>query len=584
MNSITVICPNSRRCVVKVAPSTQLRKILEEACLKQGFDISIHQLKHQNHILDLALPLRLTGLPNNATVEMVQRTDVGSGIPVQIHIALQLPNGSRFMQEFSNKANLLDVLYEFSQKSAQNLVKCTDGQIPCCAYMNKEYRGEAELRLTTLEAMGITGGRCLIRYFAVNMSSDEISKLENRLAEETERKKKLEKVYETRKTENERRMQLEIEREENFERQLKTKHEADTTLQEFSQETNRNLETTLHTTPLSSESLNQNAIEYIAESDRRSQTSRLHQLQSLLNQVNTSLATNTVDFLGEQLVGEDGRIHISDLETTAQVANDQHNGSVCNSITSSSEVSYLAIEKCNRMPVIIKQDLESTEHIREAMRKQDDIDDQFFELTVNDVQSIRRDLRAQAGVQEQRALLPKAYIADKNKRLKEESYKHTVIRFNCADKTIIQAQFISREPVSRLFEFIVENLKNAMVKFDLCLVNQRLQSTVSKNLIEVGVAPKSSLYIRFHSPENTFAAHFVRDKFCEIPMSEADELSKEWLSVNSIYQPYIPIVANTGDIRPSGKRQSESTESDAGSSKLEQKHCSGNLPKWFKKS
>ncbi|OZC06178.1 hypothetical protein X798_06838, partial [Onchocerca flexuosa] len=194
--------------------------------------------------------------------------------------------------------------------------------------------------------------------------------------------------------------------------------------------------------------------------------------------VNTSLATNAVDFLGEQLVAEDGRIHINDLQITTQ-------DNICDSITSNSEV-----EKCNRMPVIIRQDLESTQHVREAIRKQDDIDDQFFELTVNDVQSIRRDLRAQAGIQEQRALLPKAYVADKNKRLKEESYKHTVIRFNCADKTIIQAQFISREPVSRLFEFIVENLKNSMVKFDLCLVNQRLQSTVSKNLIEVGVAPK----------------------------------------------------------------------------------------------
>ncbi|VBB31559.1 unnamed protein product [Acanthocheilonema viteae] len=90
MNSVTVICPNSRRCVVKVTPSTQLRKILEEACLKQGFDISTHHLKHQNHTLDLALPFRLTGLPNNATVEMVQSTNVVGGVPVQIHIALQV--------------------------------------------------------------------------------------------------------------------------------------------------------------------------------------------------------------------------------------------------------------------------------------------------------------------------------------------------------------------------------------------------------------------------------------------------------------------------------------------------------------
>ncbi|VDN87400.1 unnamed protein product, partial [Brugia pahangi] len=268
-----------------------------------------------------------------------------------------------------------------------------------------------------------------------------------------------------------------------------------------------------------------------------------------------------------------------------------------NSITPSSEVSHLAVEKCDRMPVIIRKDLEWDKSIKDVIKKQDDIDDQFFELTVNDVRSIRQDLRAEAfvfsdlyefkddgvnfqlhvkGIQEQRALLPKTYIAEKNKRLKEESYKHTVVRFNCADRMIIQAQFISREPVSRLFEFVTENLKNSLIKFDLCLANQKLSSTTLKNLIEIGVAPKSSLYIRFYSQENTFVAHFVRDKFCEVSMPEADELSRKWyvlsqrLSVNGIYQPYVPKVTNAEDVRPNGKRQSESLANDAGPSKLKQ--------------
>ncbi|VBB30363.1 unnamed protein product [Acanthocheilonema viteae] len=456
--------------------------------------------------------------------------------------------------------------------------------------MNKEYRGEVELKLTTLEAMGITGGRCLIRYYPVNMSRDEILKLENRLAEEYKRKKKLEKVYETRKTENERRLQLENEREEIFERELKVKREAEAALLlERSQEASRqeawiinqfyNLETALHTIP--SGGLSQAAVGHVVESQRWPQpSSRLNQLQSILNQVNISLATNRVDFPGEQLIGDDGRIHISDLQTAAR-AHDSSN--ICNSITSSSEVSCLTIEKCNRMPVIIKQDLELNESVRDVVGKHDDIDDQFFELTVNDVQSIRRDLIAEAGIQEQRALIPNTYVTEKNKRRKEESYKHTVVRFNCADKTVIQAQFISREPVSRLFEFIMENLENSAVKFDLCLANQRLSSTTLKNLIEVGIAPKSVLYIRFHSPENTFDANFVRDKFCEVPMAEADELSREWLSVNSTYQPYVPKVINVEDVRPNGKRQSKSIESDAGPSKLKQRPVE-NLPKWFKKS
>lgn len=67
---------------------------------------------------------------------------------------------------------------------------------------------------------------------------------------------------------------------------------------------------------------------------------------------------------------------------------------VCNS----SEVSNVLVEKCNRMAVIIKQDFESHGNMRNAVEKHDNIDDQFFELTVNDVQSIRRDLRAEAFV------------------------------------------------------------------------------------------------------------------------------------------------------------------------------------------
>lgn len=63
---------------------------MEEACLKQGFDILTHRLRYQSRMLDLALPLRLTNLPNNATVEMVQSADVDGGVPVQIHIALQV--------------------------------------------------------------------------------------------------------------------------------------------------------------------------------------------------------------------------------------------------------------------------------------------------------------------------------------------------------------------------------------------------------------------------------------------------------------------------------------------------------------
>ncbi|VDN31831.1 unnamed protein product [Gongylonema pulchrum] len=64
-------------------------------------------------------------------------------------------------------------------------------------------------------------------------------------------------------------------------------------------------------------------------------------------------------------------------------------------------------------------------------------------------------------------------------------------------------------------------------------------------------------------------------------MAEANELSKEWLSVNSIYRPYDPKVLVMNDARTNAKRQSDEEKDVAGPSKLRQQPS---LPKWFKKS
>ncbi|VDO78594.1 unnamed protein product [Heligmosomoides polygyrus] len=58
MNSVTVLCPNARRCSVKVTPGMLMRQVLEEACLKNGFDADSYQLSNQKRHVDLALPFR----------------------------------------------------------------------------------------------------------------------------------------------------------------------------------------------------------------------------------------------------------------------------------------------------------------------------------------------------------------------------------------------------------------------------------------------------------------------------------------------------------------------------------------------
>ncbi|VDN05816.1 unnamed protein product [Thelazia callipaeda] len=576
MNSVTVICPNSRRCIIKVTPSTPIRKylfnlsqILEEACLKQGFDICSHELKHQKHTLDLALPLRLTGLSNNATLELVPSVH-DNIVPVRVQIALQLSDGSRLLQDFQSKMNLWEILNVFSKESPHNLIKCADGQVPCCIFMNKEYRGETELKSTTLEAMGITAGRSLIRYSVVNMTADELSKLENRVAEEKERIARLEQGYEVRKTENERRLQLEIEREKIFKSELESKPRINATQElDHCEHTIRNTEVESSAHSMSIKPLNDNPVQPVTESEMPAAASdRLQHLYSLLDEIDNSLSTNTADFHARKVLSDEGHANMSTLHQRTEVMKDEK------------KISSVPVERCNRMPVIIRQDLELSETNTKILDEtENDIDDQFFDLTVNDVQSIHRDLKAQAHAQQQRTFVSKKYVTEINQHRKEESYKHTVVRFKFSDETIVQAQFISQELVSELFEFIKENLIIMETKFDICLANHKLSPTDQKSLIDVGVAPKSSLYVQFHSSDNTFDSHFFRDKFPEASLSVADAMSREWLSVNSDYKPYIPVLTASRDVRPSGKRQQDR----AGERGIPPKLSQQSLPKWFKR-
>ncbi|KAK3726636.1 hypothetical protein QZH41_012289, partial [Actinostola sp. cb2023] len=73
--SVVVLCPNARRQTVKVGPTTTILQvsILEEVCSKQRLSCQEYAIKHQRKILDETLPIRYSGLSNNAHLEIVQQ-------------------------------------------------------------------------------------------------------------------------------------------------------------------------------------------------------------------------------------------------------------------------------------------------------------------------------------------------------------------------------------------------------------------------------------------------------------------------------------------------------------------------------
>ncbi|KAK1162262.1 tether containing UBX domain for GLUT4 isoform X1 [Acipenser oxyrinchus oxyrinchus] len=160
--AVTVLAPNGRRQTVKVSPSTPIQQILEEVCKKQNFSPDEYDLKFQRTVMNLSLQWRFANLPNNAKLEMVPSTRQRAGVESTVRIALQLEDGSRLQDSFSCGQTLWELINHFPQTrvSGPQLSEST----PLCVYMRDEIAGEEALKKMTLKSLGLTGGSAIVRY------------------------------------------------------------------------------------------------------------------------------------------------------------------------------------------------------------------------------------------------------------------------------------------------------------------------------------------------------------------------------------------------------------------------------------
>ncbi|KAJ8377106.1 hypothetical protein SKAU_G00076860 [Synaphobranchus kaupii] len=167
--AVTVLAPNGRRQTVKISHSTPLLQVLEDVCKKHGFSPDDYDLKFQRTVLDLSLQWRFASLPNNAKLEMVPSTRQRAGGESRVRIALQLEDGSRVQDSFSSAQTLWELINHFPQTRVQELQRCE--ATPLCIYMRDEVIGVESLQQTTLKSLGLTGGSAIIRYVLKNTRS-----------------------------------------------------------------------------------------------------------------------------------------------------------------------------------------------------------------------------------------------------------------------------------------------------------------------------------------------------------------------------------------------------------------------------
>ncbi|XP_044275858.1 tether containing UBX domain for GLUT4 [Varanus komodoensis] len=159
--SVSVLAPNGRRVTVRVGPSTVLLQVLEEVCRKQNYSPHDYDLKFQRTVLDLSLQWRFANLPNNAKLEMMPVSHNRAGTETTVRIALQLDDGSRIQDTFHSSQTLWDILHHFAQTREYVEQQCELS--PVCIYMRDEVTGKTALQKASLKSLGLTSGNAIIR-------------------------------------------------------------------------------------------------------------------------------------------------------------------------------------------------------------------------------------------------------------------------------------------------------------------------------------------------------------------------------------------------------------------------------------
>lgn len=154
-----------------MSPNTPLLQVLEDVCKKHGFNADDHGLKFQRTTVDLTLPWRFANLPNNAKLEMVTSTRKVTVADSQVRIALQREDGSRLQGSFSSGQSLWELLTHFPEISVSEL--SGSEFTPVCVYMRDEVSGEEALKKATLKSLGLTGGNAIIRFLLKSSKAQE---------------------------------------------------------------------------------------------------------------------------------------------------------------------------------------------------------------------------------------------------------------------------------------------------------------------------------------------------------------------------------------------------------------------------
>lgn len=107
----------------------------------------------------------------------------------------------------------------------------------------------------------------------------------------------------------------------------------------------------------------------------------------------------------------------------------------------------------------------------QPINNDEDTKDSFFDVTVNDIKVLLRDLRTQTQGLENAPLMTtkmREMEHDNQTMLKLNRYRSTVIRIQFANRLVLQAIFLPSDSVQQVMDFVRGFLIDPTMEFHLC--------------------------------------------------------------------------------------------------------------------
>eukprot|EP01132_Coremiostelium_polycephalum_P003631 gene3631-4522_t len=166
--SLHVVYKNNKT-TVPVQPSNTLQEILKKACLLFKLpDENAYTFTFNQKPVNLSLPLRLSGIPPQSRLTLIESNSVADTSSKSLKIAIQLESGQRFQSTFLVSLSIWDIMISFEKNNeGLNLISNYDADdqylIPTISYLNNQQVNTIEqLQSQTLRKLNITEA-CLFR-------------------------------------------------------------------------------------------------------------------------------------------------------------------------------------------------------------------------------------------------------------------------------------------------------------------------------------------------------------------------------------------------------------------------------------